>query len=98
MIGKAADFHRVTLTVVTDAGDTKELAKPAFSYYVPEHFNKEDIINAVKKLYAEDASTLEKKSKLARQVVVDEHRIERMRDYYLDIYQQLRSRTNGTNN
>jgi len=77
------------IPVVTDVGQTRWLAKPEFSYYVPENFQANDIINAVRKIYSETDSLLSTKSVMARQLVMAEHTIEKMRDYYLGLYKEV---------
>jgi glycosyltransferase involved in cell wall biosynthesis len=75
--------------IVTDVGQTRWLAKPGFSYFVPERFNEKDIVNTAIKIYAEDKSELALKSAMARAFVMKEHTIEKMRDYYLSLYSRL---------
>ena len=74
------------IPLVTDVGQTRWLARPEFSYYVPEHFSESDLVNAVLNIYAEDSAILEQKSVMARQFILDNHTLEKMRDYYLSLY------------
>jgi glycosyltransferase involved in cell wall biosynthesis len=76
------------IPLVTDVGQSRWLAKPEFSYYVPEHFTKEDLVLVVRKIFAEAEEVLAFKSREARQFVLNEHTIEKMRDYYLWLYKQ----------
>ena len=82
------------IPIVTDVGQTRWLAKPEFSYYVPERFNCEDILNAIQKIYKEDEKALSKMSKMARKFVIKEHTIEKMGEYYLSIYKKSNSFNN----
>ena len=77
------------IPVVTNVGETQWLAKPEFSYYVPEHFTTDDIVKAVRSVYNEGEKALSEKSKMARQLVMQEHTLEKMRDYYLQLYASL---------
>jgi glycosyltransferase involved in cell wall biosynthesis len=74
------------IPLVTDVGQTRWLAKPEFSYYVPEHFVVADMVKAVNKIFSEDAGVLARKSAEARQFVLDEHTVEKMADYYKGLY------------
>ena len=74
------------IPLVTDVGETRWLAKPEFSYYIPEHFTTQDVVNEINKIFKEDAKVLGRKSGMARQVVIEEHTIEKMREYYLSLY------------
>jgi glycosyltransferase involved in cell wall biosynthesis len=74
------------IPLVTDVGQTRWLARPEFSYYVPEHFNREDMIRAVTEIYKTDPKELEEKSVMARQFILEHHTVEKMRDYYLGLY------------
>lgn len=77
------------IPIVTDVGQTRWLAKPEFSFYVPEHFSERDLLKTVSTIYCEGEKTLAEKSKLARQFVIHEHTIDKMRDYYLNLYNKL---------
>jgi glycosyltransferase involved in cell wall biosynthesis len=77
------------IPIVTDVGQSRWLAKPEFSYYVPEHFTEEDLLDVVKEVYGQDESILAAKSALAREFVLKEHTIEKMRNYYLALYNRL---------
>lgn len=79
------------IPICTDVGQTKWLAKPEFSFYVPEYFTFTDfekVFNDMDKISKQD---LTKKGALARQTVMNEHTIEKMFDYYFDKYKQLTS-------
>lgn len=77
------------IPVVTDVGQTRWLAKPEFSYYVPEKFTSDNLVTAIKKIYLENEIVLASKSSEARKFVINEHTIEKMRDYYLGIYKKM---------
>lgn len=78
-----------TIPICTNVGQTKWLAKPEFSFYVPENFTQEDfkkVFNEITNLSNKD---IEAKSLLANQMVLKEHTIEKMFEYYLDKYKHL---------
>jgi glycosyltransferase involved in cell wall biosynthesis len=77
------------IPIVTDVGQTRWLAKPEFSYFVPEYFNEQDILNIIIKIYNNDENQLALRSAMAREFVMSEHTIEKMRDYYLELYKQV---------
>jgi glycosyltransferase involved in cell wall biosynthesis len=83
------------IPVVTDVGQTRWLARPQFSYYVPEYFKEENLVQAITQIYTDDKNSLAEKSRSARQFVMSEHTIEKMRDYYLRLYKGL---TRDSNN
>ncbi|MBD0287793.1 MAG: glycosyltransferase family 4 protein, partial [Flavisolibacter sp.] len=77
------------IPVVTDIGETRWLAKPEFSYYVPEKFTSQDLAETVRLIYSTDDSRLAVKSKAARQAILDGHTIDKMLEYYLNLYQTV---------
>jgi glycosyltransferase involved in cell wall biosynthesis len=77
------------IPIVTDVGKSRWLAKPEFSFYVPEHFSEKDILHAGSEIFCEGEKSLAEKSRMARQFVVNEHTVEKMRDYYLSLYDML---------
>jgi len=74
------------LIIATDCGDTKLIANPDFSVYVPENFNQIDLIKAIKFLYALPAEERDRRSKAAVEFVKFNFSIERMSEYYLTLY------------
>lgn len=77
------------IPLVTDNGETRWLAKPQFSYYVPENFSAQHLVAELKKIFRESEAVLAEKSRLAQQTIKNEHTIEKMRSYYLNLYQKL---------
>ena len=77
------------IPICTDVGETKWLAKPDFSFYVPEYFSENDFVAAFKKIRNTPIEKLSEKSQLARQTVLNEHTIEKMFKYYYDVYNTL---------
>lgn len=77
------------IPIVTDVGQTRWLAKPEFSFYVPEHFTETDMLKTVSEIYCEGEKILAEKSRLTRQFVMNEHTIDKMRDYYLNLYNKV---------
>tara|TARA_B110000967_G_C18895603_1_gene570405 strand:+ start:2300 stop:3412 length:1113 start_codon:yes stop_codon:yes gene_type:complete len=74
------------IPICTDIGETRWLAKPEFSFYVPESFSFNDFNEVIETLKNHSQERLEIKSNLARQTVSNEHTIEKMFDYYHSIY------------
>ncbi|HSK72803.1 MAG TPA: glycosyltransferase, partial [Pyrinomonadaceae bacterium] len=77
------------LPIVTDNGATRKMAKPAFSFYVLENFSAETLAAKVREIYELSEEERQKKSNLAREFAASELSIEKMTDYYLDLYAQL---------
>lgn len=82
------------LPVVTDNGTTRKMAKPAFSFYVLEIFSPEILAAKVKEIYELSEEEKQEKSNLAREFAASELSIEKMTDYYLDLYAQVFSAKN----
>jgi len=77
------------IPIVTDVGQTRWLAKPEFSYYVPESFTEEDLCKTVTEVFEQEQSVLASKAAMASAFVAKEHTIEKMRDYYLNLYRRV---------
>lgn len=77
------------IPIVTDVGQSRWLARPEFSFYVPEHFSEADMLKAVSEIFCEGENSLAERSRLARQFVANEHTVDKMRDYYLNLYRKL---------
>lgn len=77
------------IPVVTDVGHTRWLAKPGFSYYMPERFTKQNLANTVRNIFAMDDNEWKQKMAAAREAVLNDHSIEKMKQYYLKIYTTL---------
>ncbi len=75
--------------LVTDNGDTRLIAKPEFSFYVPETFTPEDLAEQLVKIFNMDKKTWLYKSQSARNVVIQDHSIEKMAAYFNNIYQNM---------
>ncbi|MBD0367444.1 MAG: hypothetical protein ICV53_15260, partial [Flavisolibacter sp.] len=58
-------------------------------YYVPEKFTSQDLAETVRLIYSTDDSRLAIKSKAARQAILDGHTIDKMLEYYLNLYQTV---------
>ena len=80
------------IPICTDVGETKWLAKPDFSFYVPEYFSENDFVGAFKKIRNTPIEKLSDKSQLARQTVLNEHTIEKMFKYYYGVYNNITNR------
>lgn len=77
------------IPVVTDVGQTRWIARPEFSYYLPEKFSKEELANTLVKVFKLDAQQFEQKTNLARNLVLAEHDVSKMQAYFESIYRQV---------
>lgn len=77
------------IPLVTDVGQTRWIAKSKFSYYVPEKFTSVDLANAICDIFKMDSSQWEEKMNEARQEVVHNHTLDKMKKYYEKIYADL---------
>ena len=77
------------IPIVTDNGTTRMIAKPEFSYYVPEKFSKTELKNKVKEVFSLSDEQLQVKTTAARNFVRDELSLDKMTDYYIGLYKQL---------
>ena len=80
------------IPICTDVGETKWLAKPEFTFYVPEYFSEKDFVNTFKEIRNTSIHKLSEKSELARQTVLNEHTIEKMFEYYNNVYDKITNR------
>ncbi len=74
------------IPICTDVGNTRWIARPEFSYYVPEHFTSSNISNTLKDIATNSKEVLTQQSSAARQFVIDEHTISKMLEYYKTLY------------
>jgi len=77
------------IPLVTDVGDTRRIAAPEFSYYVPENFTAADISNSLLKILSLDEKVLQQKMQASRKFVIDNFSIAASAKYYAGIYDQL---------
>ena len=77
------------IPICTDVGETKWLAKPDFSFYVPENFREDDFVETCTRIRNTPLEKLARKSELARQTVLNEHTIEKMFKHYYEVYNTL---------
>lgn len=74
------------ICIATDNGDTRRLAHPDFSFYVPENFSTGDLVKAVDQILNLPKETETSMIKTAALYVRKEHSIEKMAQYFLSIY------------
>lgn len=74
------------IPICTDVGNTRWIAKPEFSFYVPELFSTRDMLKIIEEISNNSNEALTQKSIKARQFVLNEHTISKMLDYYRRIY------------
>jgi len=77
------------IPLVTDIGDTRSVAKPEFSYYVPENFVAEDLSREIIKIFELSDAERNEKIQLARYFIIAEHTVEKMKSYYEWIYKNM---------
>ena len=77
------------IPLVTDTGQTRWIAKPEFSYYVPESFTQENLADALVQIFGMRDNEWIQKSIAARKLVLDEHNIDKMHEYFKSLYQHL---------
>ena len=77
------------LPVVTDVGDTRKIADPQFSFYVPENFSATDLANAIVAIWKLDSNSLKNKQDAARAHVKKYFSIEASAKYYQEIYDKI---------
>lgn len=77
------------IPLVTDVGETRWIAKPEFSAYVPEHFSSMELADAIENIFEKSVEQRKMMAAQARELVRAEHTIDRMRDYYQNIYNKL---------
>jgi glycosyltransferase involved in cell wall biosynthesis len=77
------------LAVVTDNGNTRDIALPSFSFYVPESFTSEQLATEVASIFRLSLKEMEQKQQAARNFVLENHSLEKMKVYYFDIYNAM---------
>jgi glycosyltransferase involved in cell wall biosynthesis len=77
------------IPLVTDVGDTRKLAAPEFSYYIPENFSATDIADRLISILSLDEATLLSKMNAARNFIVDQFKINVSANYYAGIYKRF---------
>lgn len=77
------------IPLVTDVGTTRMIAKPAFSYYVPENFSANDIAGRLLDILALDETALQSKMKEAREFISNNFTIKTSAAYYTDLYKKI---------
>jgi glycosyltransferase involved in cell wall biosynthesis len=76
------------LPLVTDAGSTRRMAAPEFSYYVPEHFTAAQLAEAIAEMLKLNPNDFAQKSAAARGFVVKHFTIETMTQHFVDLYER----------
>ena len=77
------------IPLVTDVGATRNIAHPAFSYYVPEIFSATDIGSQLVNILSLDDEALQLKMKAAREFVIENFHIGASAGYYTSLYKKL---------
>ena len=78
------------IPLVTDVGTTRMIAKPGFSYYVPENFSANDIAAQLISILSLDEDAQQAKMKAARNFVINNFTIQASADYYAALYGKFR--------
>ncbi len=79
------------IPLVTDVGDTRKIAHPDFSFYVPENFTPQQIAKKTSEIFSLPPEELENRMKMARVFVQKHYTLEKMAEYYLGIYNSIQS-------
>lgn len=77
------------IPLVTDVGQTRWVAKPEFSYYIPEKFTSEELAKSITDIFKMDKDLWKEKIMAARQEVITNHTLSQMKDYYQEFYSML---------
>lgn len=77
------------LPVVTDCGTTRRMAQPEFSFYVPEAFDAGALCAKIKEIFELTDEERQNKSNAAVEFARNNLTIDKMTDYYLDLYRML---------
>lgn|GEM_PF-2641657 len=72
--------------VVTDVGTTRQMARPDFSYYVPESFTADELASRIVEVLTLDEEALASRSSAATAFARNELSIGKMADYYSALY------------
>jgi len=76
------------IPIVTDNRDTRLIADKDFSFYVPENFTPQDLVNACTKVFKLDNNEYNKMIEKEITFLKQNFSIESSLDYYLDIYEK----------
>ncbi len=77
------------IPLVTDVGTTRLIARPEFSYYVPENFSADDIAGELLQILSLDETTLQEKMTAARTFISNNFTIQTSAAYYINLYKGL---------
>ena len=80
------------IPLVTDNGETRTIAKPEFSFYVPEKFSAEQLAREMVNIFAMNDAEFSQKAALARNEVISGHTIVQMKNYYQMVYENIFSK------
>jgi glycosyltransferase involved in cell wall biosynthesis len=84
-------FSSGNIAVVTDNGNTREIALPQFSYYVPEQFSPEELASEVVKVFELSEPERISKQAAAKNFVLEQHSLDKMKAYYSGLYATILS-------
>lgn len=74
------------IVIVTDCGDTRRIALPEFSFYVPEKFSDKNLVDQFILLFSLTSDKQKTISELGKNFVINNFTIKKMADYYYKIY------------
>ncbi|CAN5761452.1 hypothetical protein BH11BAC4_BH11BAC4_06970 [soil metagenome] len=77
------------IALVTDVGTTRIIAKPEFSYYVPEHFSATDIATQLISILSLSEDSLQMKLRSARSFIENNFTIQASAKYYTGLYRKF---------
>lgn len=75
------------LSVVTDVGETRRIAKEEFAEFVSINFTAEELAGAIEKILRLPYDKFNKKVEIAREFIKKEFNIDKQMNYYLNLYE-----------
>jgi glycosyltransferase involved in cell wall biosynthesis len=77
------------IPLVTDVGTTRKIADPSFSYFLNPDFQAKDLAEKIFEVLSLEENEFQKKAKSAIRFVEDNFTIEKMSDYYFQLYKKF---------
>ncbi len=77
------------LPIVTDVGTTKLLANETFAAFVPKNFDAVDIAKSIEAILSLPEKDFYQKAQLAREVILKDFTLEKMENYYVNLYDNI---------
>jgi glycosyltransferase involved in cell wall biosynthesis len=81
------------LPIVTNCGNSSDIAKKEFANYIPEDFKPNELSIHIINLLQEESATLNRKAQSAIDFIQQNCKMKTMSDYYVSLYTQLGIKT-----